>query len=267
MNKIDQIGLQLYTVRAEMEKSFEGTLEKVAAIGYKEVEFAGYYEHAPQDICRILDRYNLTAPSTHVGYHSLESSWQEVVETAQILGHKYIVNSMIDIDLLDEPDVWKRAADTFNGAGEFSKQSGIQFAYHNHFFEFFPSNGQLPYDLLLEACDPEFVKMEMDFCWIAAVEHDPLIYFQRYPDRFPLAHVKQLKKLPVRTPGDEASLILFERTLPDLTEVGDGVIDWKYIFSQSTQAGIQHFFVEHDSSQSPLDSIRTSYEYLQKLRF
>ena len=119
----------------------------------------------------------------------------------------------------------------------------------------------------LQACDPDLVKMEMDFCWIAAVELDALAYFQRYPGRFPLVHVKQLRKLPVRTPDDETSLILFERTLPDITEVGDGVIDWKHVFSQSTPAGIEHFFVEHDSPQSPFDSIQTSYEYLKNLRF
>lgn len=267
MNRIDPIGLQLYTVRTEMERNFEGTLEKVAAIGYKEVEFAGYFEHTPGDVRRILEENGLIAPSVHVDYQSLESKWQQVVETATIVGHKYIVNSMVDIHLLGEPDVWKHAADTFNRAGEVSKKAGIQFAYHNHFFEFIPSNGKMPYDILLEECDPELVKMEMDFCWIASVAQNPLLYFQRYPGRFPLVHVKQLRKLPVRAPDDETSLILFERTLPDITEVGHGVINWTDIFSQSTLAGIQHFFVEHDSPQSPFDSIQTSYEYLQKLRF
>jgi len=267
MKKIDPIGLQLYTIREEMERNVEETLSRVAAIGYREVEFAGYFEHAPKDIRRILDQNGLTAPSTHVDYKSLESNWEQVVRAAQIIGHKYIVNSMVDLDLIGDTDGWKRAANIFNRAGEFSKKADIQFAYHNHFFEFFPLNGKLPYDLLLEACDPEFVKMEIDFCWIVAVGQDPLTYFQRYPGRFPLAHVKQLKKLPVRTAGDEASLILFERTLPDITEVGEGVIDWKHIFSQSTQASIQHFFVEHDAPQSPFDSIQMSYEYLEKLRF
>lgn len=265
MNRIDPIGLQLYTVRQEMERDFEGALEKVAAIGYKEVEFAGYFEHAAQTVRVVLERYGLTAPSVHVDYQSLESNWQQAVDTAQIIGHKYIVNSMVDINLLGEPDVWKHAADTFNRAGEVSKKAGIQFAYHNHYWEFLPLDGKTPYDLLLEACDPDLVKMEMDLCWIAAVEQDPLLYFQRYPGRFPLVHVKQLKKLPVRTLDDGP--LLYERTLPDITEVGEGVIDWRRLFSQSTQAGIQHFFVEHDAASSPLGSIKTSYDYLDQLRF
>ncbi len=267
MNKLDRIGLQLFTVHSEMERNFEGVLEKVAAIGYQEVEFAGYFEHSPKDIRQTLDHYGLAAPSVHVDYQSIQSKWPQAVEAAQIIGNKYIVNVIIDPNLLGDPDIWKRAADTFNRAGEFSKKAGIQFAYHNHYFEFFPSSGKLPYDILLEACDPEFVKMEMDFCWIASVGQDPLKYFQQYPGRFPLVHVKQLKKLPVRTAGDEVGRILYDRTLPDITEVGDGVIDWRRAFSQSMQAGIQHFFVEHDSPQSPFDSIRTSYEYLEKLRF
>jgi sugar phosphate isomerase/epimerase len=265
MNRIDHIGLQLYTVREEMEKSFEDTLREVAAIGYKEVEFAGYFNRTPRDVRRILDRYGLTAPSAHVDYQSLESKWPQVVEAAQIIGHRYIVNGMIDPDMLNDPDGWMRAADTFNRAGEFSRKAGIQFAYHNHYWEFLPLNGKMPYDLLLELSDPDLVKMEMDFCWIAAVEQDPLTYFQRYTGRFPLAHIKQLKKLPMRTPHDGP--LLLERTLPDITEVGEGVIDWKHLFSQSTQAGLEHFFVEHDAPQSPLASIKTSYDYLEKLRF
>jgi sugar phosphate isomerase/epimerase len=267
MNKIDRLGLSLYTVRAEMENRFEDTLREVAAIGYEEVEFAGYFEHTPKVTRQVLDRYSLTAPSAHIDFHSLESNWQQVVESTQIIGHKYIVISIVDINLLGDPDIWKRAADIFNRAGEFSKQAEIQLVYHNHYWEFFPSNGKLPYDFLLEACDPEFLKMELDFCWMAVVEQDPLVYFQRYPGRFPLVHLKQLTKLPIRTPEDYTSPALYERTLPEITEVGTGVIDWKRIFSQSTHAGIQHFFVEHDVPRSPFDSIKTSYDYLDKLRF
>ena len=119
VNKIDRLGLSLYTVRAEMERSLEETLREVAAIGYKEVEFAGYFGHSPTDIRQILGRYGLTAPSAHVDFHSLESNWQQMVDAAQIIGHKYIVNSIVDINLLSDPDIWKRAADLFNRAGEF----------------------------------------------------------------------------------------------------------------------------------------------------
>ena len=267
MNKVDCPGLQLYTVRTEMETSFEDTLREVAAIGFEEVEFAGYYGKSPKDIRQILDRYGLTAPSVHVDYQSIESNWQEVIETAQIIGHKYIVNSMIDLNSINDPEAWKRAADLFNRAGELSKKVGIQLAYHNHFFEFFPLHGKLPYDILLESCDPELLKMELDFCWIAAVEQDPGAYFERYPGRFPLVHLKQLKKRPAPAPDGEAVFDFFQRSSPEITDVGEGVIDWRHTLSQSSQAGTQHFFVEHDAPPSAFDSIRRSYEYLEKLRF
>ena len=267
MDKINCIGLQLYTVRTEMEKSVEETLREVAAIGYQEVEFAGYFDHSAQEIRRMLDRYGLTAPAVHVGYQSIESNLPQVVERAQIIGHRYIVIPMIDGDLIEHPEAWKRASDVFNLAGEFSKQAGIQLAYHNHFFEFLPVDGKLLYDFLLEACDPELLKMELDFCWIAAAHKDPSLYFERYPGRFPLVHLKQLKKLPDPAAEDESRSAFFERASPEMTEVGEGAIDWKLALSQASQAGVQHFIVEHDAPRSPFESIRTSYEYLQNLRF
>lgn len=266
MNTIDRIGVQLYTLRSEMKKSVEETLSRLAAIGYKEVEFAGYFGRSPREIRQMLDRYDLTAPAVHVNYQSVESNLAEVVEAAQIIGHSYIVNSMVDPDLTGDLDGWKRAAELFNRGGEFTRKAGIQLAYHNHYFEFVPLSGKLPYDILLESCDPEFLKMELDFCWMAAVEQDPLPYFQRYPGRFPLVHLKQLKKLPVRRPEDLAGFGFFDLAMPDITEVGGGVVDWKQVVSQSVQAGVRHFFVEHDAPALPFDSVRTSFDYLQKLQ-
>jgi sugar phosphate isomerase/epimerase len=121
--------------------------------------------------------------------------------------------------------------------------------------------------MLLESCDPELLKMELDLCWIAAAQHDPLAYFEKHPGRFPLVHVKQMKKVPVRTSENEGLFAFFEKALPDITEVGEGVVDWADIFPHSAQAGIQHFFVEHDDPQMPFASIEKSYQYLQNLRF
>lgn len=267
MNYIDRLGVQLYTLRSEMERSLEETIDRAAEIGYREVEFAGYFDRSPQEIRRLLDQYGLTAPSVHIDYRGVESNLAQVVEVAHIIGHQYIVNSMIDPDLIGDPDGWKRAAELFNRAGEFTRRAGIQFAYHNHFFEFLPLHGKLPIEILLDSCDPEFLKMELDFCWMAAVEQEPFPYFQQYPGRFPLVHLKQLRKVPARMSTDESVFDFFERASPYITEVGEGVIDWKHIFSHASTAGIRHFIVEHDAPQSPFDSIQVSYAYLQNLRF
>ena len=263
-HKIDKVGVQLYTVRDLMKADFEGTVAKVAAIGYKEVEFAGYFGHTPEQVRAVLDKNHLTSPSCHVEYAVLgPDKWPDQIESAKTIGQDYIVNPWIPEELRKTDDDWKRAAETFNRAGEASKKAGIQFAYHNHWFEFLPVNGKLPYDTLLELCDANLVKMELDLCWITVAGADPLKYFDRYPGRFPLVHVKDVKKLPKVTTGGPQN---FGDTV-DLTEVGSGIIDWKRIFAQSDKAGIKHYFVEHDHPAKPLESIKISYEYLSKLRW
>jgi sugar phosphate isomerase/epimerase len=263
-HRIEKIGLQLYTVRDQMKADFDGTVAKVASIGYKEVEFAGYFGHTPEQVRAVIDRNGLTSPSCHVEYAVLGDQWPSVIESSKTIGQSYIVCPWIPEEIRKQPDGWKRAIDTFNHAGEISKKSGIQFGYHNHWFEFLPVNGKLPYDMLLEQCDPDLVKMELDLCWITVAGADPLTYFNRYPGRFPLVHVKDMKKLPkVSASGGQD----FGDSLKDMTAVGSGIIDWKRIFAQSEKAGIKHYIVEHDKPEAPFESIKISYDYLSKLRF
>jgi sugar phosphate isomerase/epimerase len=265
-HKIKAVGVQLYTVRDAMKSDFDGTIVKVAQIGYKEVEFAGYFDHSPKDISTLLKKNGLTAPSCHVPYETVEKKWSEQIEASHIIGHKFIVCPWIDPKQRLEPDGYKRAADLFQKAGEQTLKAGIQFAYHNHTFEFQPSEalgGKLPYDVLL-ATDPKYVKMELDLCWISVAGKDPVDYFNKYPGRFPLVHVKDMKQLPKGAEGPTATP---DKEMPNMTEVGSGVIDWKRIFSHSEKAGIQHYFVEQDSSSDPFASITKSYAYLSTLTF
>ena len=255
-HRIEKIGLELYTVRDAIKKDFEGTLAKVAKIGYKEVELAGYFEHMtgwnppPKQARKILDSDGLAAPSTHVPYTALSpENWPKVIEASGILGHKYIVNPSIDRSLAKTADGWKRAAEAFNRAGAESLKSGIQLGYHNHVEEFKPIDGKLPYDILLTETDPKLLKMEMDLGWTHEAGVDPLTYFAKYPGRFPLVHVKDFTK---------------DRQMVD---VGKGEIDWKRIFEKADLGGIKHYFVEFDNPKSPFDSIEASYAYLEKLRF
>jgi sugar phosphate isomerase/epimerase len=263
-HKINKVGLQLYTVRDQMKDDFDGTIAKVAAIGYKEVEFAGYFGRTGQQVRAVIDKNGLTAPSTHVQYNELDDKFPSVIETSQTIGMKYIVCPWIPEDLRKSPDIWKQAAEKFNRCGKQTKKAGIQFAYHNHWFEFLPTNGKLPYDELLKLCDKELVKMELDLCWITVGGGDPLKYFAEYPGRFPLVHVKDVKKLP---PVTQAGTQDFGSSLKDMTEVGSGIIDWKKIFSHSEQAGIKHYIVEHDKPADPFASITGSYKYLSTLRW
>ena len=136
--------------------------------------------------------------------------------------------------------------------GEQARAAGIRFAYHNHDFEFARLEGRwLPYDALLERCDPRHVAFEMDLYWITKGGQDPLAYFARWPGRFPMVHVKDSMGPPDNKMAD----------------VGAGKIDWKRIFSKEQQAGIKHFFVEHDQPADAFASIRASCEYLKRLEF
>ncbi|HKQ75514.1 MAG TPA: sugar phosphate isomerase/epimerase [Blastocatellia bacterium] len=250
--KLGRIGLQLYTVRGEMEKDFEGSLQKVAAIGYKEVEFAGYYNKSPKDIRAVLDRNGLTAPAAHAPLADFQTRLDQTIETARAIGHKFLICPyLVDKDR-ETLDHYKRHVETFNRAGEACWKAGIQFGYHNHDFEFQEKNGKLPYDLLLEETDKNLVKMELDLYWIAKAGKDPLAYINNHRDRFVLFHVKEMDKTPKR----------------DITEVGRGVIDFKTIFAKTPKGAIKHYFVEQDRCPgSPFDSIKISYDYLKNLEF
>lgn len=264
---LSRLGAQLYTVRAELEKNFEGTLAKVAAAGYDEVEFAGYFNKTPAEVHAALKRQKLTAPSAHIDYGSLTGDkWARAIETARAIGHKYLVNAWVDEPIRNQPDAWKRIADTYNQAAAAGKKAGIQFAYHNHHFEFAPREdlgGKLPFDFLLETLDPELVKIELDLCWISAAGKDPLDYFRRHPGRFPLVHVKGLRKVPATGAATPIA-----RVIPEITDVGhDDVIDWKRIFAQSKTAGIKHYFLEHDMPKQPFESLKASHDYVAGLKF
>lgn len=261
------IGVQLYTVRDAMKSDFEGTIDKVAATGYKEVEFAGYFDKSPKDIRAILDKNGLAAPSCHVPYSTLENSWPQALEAAGVIGHKMIVNPWIEVAQRNSSDGWKKAAELFNKCGESAKKAGIQFAYHNHTFEFQQAtglDGKLPYDYLLANCDKDLVKMELDLCWITVAGKDPIKYFNENPGRFPAVHVKDIKQLPK---PEDAPTTGPDRQMGFLTDVGSGVIPWKNIFANSGKAGIQHYFVEQDNPSDPFASIKNSYDFLSKLNY
>ena len=248
--RLDKVGLQLYTVRDQMKADFESTLARVAEIGYKEVEFAGYFDHSPADVRAILARHGLSAPSTHIGDISPEA-WKASLDAAHTIGHEYIVVPWIPQEKRMTLDGWKQVAGDFNRAAAAARDAGIQFAYHNHDFEFPKVDGQVPYDVLLQNTDPKLVQLEIDLYWITKAGQDPLEYFARWPGRVPLVHVKDSAGAPENK----------------MVDVGQGKIDWKRIFAKRDQAGIKHFFVEHDQPPQPFEDIAASYRYLSQLEF
>lgn len=249
--RIERIGVQLYTVRAEMAKDVERTLARVAEIGFQEVEFAGYFDRPPAELRKMLDRLRLTAPSAHVPFETLRDGWSRVLDDAATLGHRWVLVAWTPAEVRRTIDDWRRIAELFTRAARQAQARGLAFGYHNHDYEFVPLNERIPFDVLLATTDPEVVQIEMDLYWITKAGHDPRAYFARYPGRFPLVHVKDSLGPPEHR----------------MVDVGDGVIPWDRIFAMSRQAGIRHYFVEHDSPADPFASIAASYRYLKRLRF
>jgi len=268
--KLGAIGLQLYSVRDLMKADFAGTLQKVAAIGFKEVEFAGLFDQTPTHVRALLDKIGLKAPASHVDWATVENKLPATLETARILDHQFLIVPWIGEAERKQPDIWKKAADLFNKAGKESQKAGIQFAYHQHGFEFVPSpalGGKMPYDYLLENTDPAVVKMELDICWTVAAEQDPVAYFKKHPGRFPLVHVKDWLKDGKEASAYAGALGPGTKFTGQMANVGSGSIDWKRIFAQADTGGVEHFIVEHDNPKSPLDDLGASYAYLRKLTF
>jgi sugar phosphate isomerase/epimerase len=249
--KIKRVGLQLYTVRDLMKADLPGTLAKVAAIGYKEVEFAGYFGHTPAQIRDLLRRNGLTSPSTHLSFDSLESGWQKQLDDAKAAGHHWVTIAYIAEEKRKTLDDWKRHAALFNRAAEQAKSAGLRFAYHNHDFEIRPIGDTRPLDLLLTSTDPKLVDYEMDLYWVVFGGGSPLDFFNRYPKRFPLVHVKDSAGPPDNK----------------MVDVGQGKIDFRQIFAQGDKAGIKHYFVEHDQPADPIATITNSYNFLHRLTF
>ena len=250
--KLSRIGLQLYTVRRELEKDFEGTLAQIAALGFSEVEFAGYFNHTPQQVKAILARHNLSAPSAHIPLAALRGDLQEAINAAKVIGHQYLICAYLAAEERKSLDDYKKIIDLFNRAGEQLQKAGLQFGYHNHDFEFVPMDGKIPYDLILAGTDAKAVKLELDLYWITKAGQSPLHYFASHPGRFPLVHVKDMDATPKRY----------------FKEVGRGVIDFKEIFASADKAGVKHYFVEQDETPgSPFTSIKTSIDYLKQLEY
>jgi sugar phosphate isomerase/epimerase len=250
--RLSKIGAQLYTVRRELERDFGGTLAKVAALGYREVEFAGYFGRKPAEVRSLLGRYRLAAPAAHVGLADLRGDLRPLLDAARVVGHKYLLVAYLPAEERRTLDDYRRHADLFNEAGAALGREGLRFAYHNHDFEFAPLEGRVPYDLLLERTDPRAVKLELDLYWAVKGGADPVEYFGRHPGRFHLLHVKDMDATPRRSFAD----------------VGRGRIDFKPIFARAGRAGVRHYFVENDEpAGSPFESLRVSIDYLRRLEF
>ncbi len=263
---LKNIGLQLYTVRDDMQKNPVSTLKKIAEIGYSHVECAGYkngsfYGKEKLEFKNILTDLGLKMHSGHAmtgygmpqGTCSLTYEWEKYCADAAYLGQKYIVSAYFLEGERKTLDDYRRHADLFTKCALVAKKHGLTFCHHNHDFEFIPIEGVVPYNIFIKETDASLVKFELDLYWShkANVDIDKLI--SENPERFALFHIKDMDNSPEQF----------------FTEVGNGIIDWKKVFRLSKTAGMDLFFVEQDvcRNMTPLESIEVSYKYLNNFKF
>ena len=243
------IGLQLYTVRDLAKADLARTLAAVAGAGYKEVEFAGLHGHPAAAVRRMLRDNGLTSPSGHVTLPNLGDTWEIFLEDAVTLGQRYITFTWIDAPDRTA-DGYRRVAARFNEAALKARGENLQFAYHNYSYEFTPlPGGMTGLAILLRECPPENLAIEADVFWMREAGQDPVAWFARFPGRFHMLHLKDMKKSPKK----------------EMTEVGAGMMDWPRVIRAAKNAGAIHFFVEHDEPKDPMKSIAQSYRYLRSL--
>ncbi len=246
--KVENVGLQLYTLRKEMSQDFAGTLARVAGLGFKEMEFAGYMGNSADQVRSLLDANGLTSPASHIQLQAIRDNLEGEIEFAQTLGQKYIVVPVVAASERTIPD-YHRHAEALNRAGETCKAAGLKMGYHNHDFEFAIVDGQRPYDILMDETDPELVTMELDLFWITKAGVDPLEYINKYPGRFSMLHVKDM----------DAN--------GGMADVGRGTIKFAELFSHVDTGGFEHYFIEHDNPGDGLASIGYSIDTVRNLRF
>lgn len=247
---VTDVGIQLYSVRNDMLADAAGTLKKLAAIGYKEIESAGsekgsYYGLQPKEMKQVCQDLGMTLRSGHV---HIDKNWQKTVDEGAEAGQTYLICSVMPVEG-QTVDNYKRAAEIFDRSAEVAAKSKLIFGYHNHESEFEKENGKVLYDVLLENTDPKKVKFEMDLGWLILSGSDPFHYFDKYPGRFPLWHLKDMSKSTRHS-----------------TEFGKGDINLKALLAQAKKAGMKYYFVEQEEyALPPLEAARYDFDYLKTI--
>lgn len=237
-----KIGLELYTVRAALQADPSGTLQKVRAIGFDEVETAGLAGKTATEFKALLDQAGLKATASHIGFDDWIKRPEAALDDVATLGVEYAVLAWM---APDQRNGWVARAKQMNGWAAMAKARGLKFAYHNHDFEFAKSDEGMPFHLLLENTDPALVAFELDCYWASFAGHDPLHVIKEHGDRIRLLHLKDKAKDGKMAP------------------VGQGTIDFAKVLKAGKAVGVTHVFVEHDNPEDPFASITQSLKYLR----
>ena len=247
MDLTEKIGLQLYTVKEEAAKDFIGTIEKVAAAGYKNIEFAGFFNTPAEKLKDTLDRLSLKAVSSHVDKNMLLNNLDDLIAYHKVIGAKNIVLSWSKTDTLDDV---KDTAELLNSIAPRIQQEGMGLGYHNHGHEFQKIDGTYAIDILFDLTEKAGVFPQFDVFWMKYAGLDPIDFISKYGSRCRIIHLRDMKKQ-----GERHS-----------TEIGNGIIDMKRIIQKGLDVGAEYFIVEQESFERPcLEACKISYDNLKAM--
>lgn len=249
--KVENVGVQLYTFRKEMQADAMGTLKQIASLGFKQIESARsekghYYGLSPKEMKQVCADFGMTLRSGHA---HIDDQWNKTMEEAVESGQEYLICSTMPT-AGQTVDNYKTVAEAFNKAGEECKKLGIKFGYHNHEYEFESENDQVLYNVLLDNTEADLVHMELDLGWVIVGGKDPLDYFSKYPGRFPLWHLKDMDLAKKHS-----------------VEFGKGQLDIIAMLKNREQSGMKFMFVEQEEyTSTPMESMKYNMDYLGKLK-
>jgi sugar phosphate isomerase/epimerase len=226
-----------------------GTLRKIAAMGYQGVELAGYGNLTREQLKDVIDETGLRVVAAHTNLTRLQTELEDHVAEAEVFGHRYVVLGSVPAELRGSTANWKQAAETLNAIGEKLRQHNLQFCYHNHAFEFEEKyDGVYGLDILFGNSDPQNVQSELDSYWVKKGGPAPVDYINKYANRIPLLHIKDMA------------------TNGDFAEIGNGILDWPEIFAAAEATGVRYYIVEQDTCPGDsLDSVQLSIDNLRKM--
>lgn len=255
-----ETGLQLYSLRNQFKTDVAGTLDLVEGWGIREVEGGGTYG-LPIDEFKVLLRENkLKVVSVGADYNQLKDDPQSAIENAKAFGARYVVCFWIphENDDVFTIDHMREAADVFNRAGKMMAENGLSLCYHPHGYEFRPYQGGTLFDYLVSQTDPRYLNFEMDVFWVKHPGQDPVALLKKYPERFPLMHLKDRKHGTVGNQNGRADV-------ETNVVLGTGDVGIEAIMREAKKAGVKHFFIEDESSHS-VQQIPQSLKYLRTLK-
>ena len=256
----EPIGLQLYSLRADFTKNVPASLEKVRSFGVKDVELAGTYNLSPEKFKEMLAANKLKAVSGHFPFARYKADPEGVAKEAKALGLEYAGCAWIDHQGDFDEAECREAIAVFNKAGEVLAGHGIKFFYHCHGFEFTPFANGTFMDLLMKETNPKFVRFEMDVFWVVHPGHDPVKWLEKYPGRWELMHVKDMKK------GLATGEFTGKTDVSNDVTIGTGQMNWPAILKAAKKSGVKHYFIE-DESPTSVEQIPESIKYLKTVKW